>query len=244
MDEQPPVRRSLPQLILGLVIVTVGLLLTLDRLGIIEEAEYYLRFWPAGLIAIGFGKLWQCRSSHSGVLGGVVIAGAGVWLLLDEFDLVRRSFWDLWPLVLVALGASLVWRAFVGRRPAPHDSTSVVSAVAVMSGVSRGNNSAAFRGGDLTAIMGGCEIDLRQAQINGEAVIDVFALWGGIDIRVPENWTVVGQVTPLMGGYEDKTRPPHPENPSPTALPGLRPGGEHRLIIRGFILMAGVEVKN
>ncbi len=220
----------MPQLILGLVIVTVGLLLTLDRLGIVD-AESYLRFWPAGLIAIGLGKLWQCRGSNSGLLGGAVLTGAGAWLLLDEFDLVRRSFWDLWPLALVALGASLVWRAFAGRRPAPNDGNSIVSAVAVLSGVNRGNNSTTFRGGDLTAIMGGCEIDLRQAQINGEAVIDVFAMWGGIEIRVPEDWTVISQVTPLMGGFDDKTRPPH----------GV---SAHRLIVRGFILMAGIEVKN
>ena len=50
---------------------------------------------------------------------------------------------------------------------------------------------AAFRGADLIAVMGGCEIDLRQAAINGEAVIDVFCMWGGIEIRVPEDWTVV-----------------------------------------------------
>ena len=47
--------------------------------------------------------------------------------------------------------------------------------------------------------MGGCEIDLRQAAIDGEAVIDVFAIWGGIEIRVPEDWTVVGRVTPAHG---------------------------------------------
>ena len=103
--------------------------------------------------------------------------------------------------------------------------------MAVLGGVNRGNNSRAFRGGDLTAVMGGCEIDLRQAAIEGEAVIDVFAMWGGIEIRVPENWSVVGRVTPILGGYEDKTRPP-------------RDAGTQRLIVRGMVIMGGVEIKN
>ena len=90
---------------------------------------------------------------------------------------------------------------------------------------------AAFRGGELTAFMGGCDIDLRQAAIHGEAVIDVFAMWGGIDIRVPDDWRVIGRVTPIMGGFEDKTRPP-------------RGAAAHTLVIRGFVLMGGVEVKN
>lgn len=223
------VRRSVPQLVLGVVIVTVGVLLTLDTLGI-ADARYYIRFWPLGVVAIGLAKLWQSRDTTSGLLGGAVLTGIGAWLLMDEFDLIGASFRQFWPLLLVLLGGSLVWRGLAGRRPAPNDTNSVISAVAVLSGVNRGNNSASFRGGDLTAIMGGCEIDLRQAQINGEAVIDVFAMWGGIEIKVPETWTVVSQVTPFMGGFDDKTRPPQ--------------AGAHRLIVRGFILMAGVEIKN
>ena len=228
--EDAHVQRSVPQMVLGLVIVSLGVVLTLDTLGI-ADARDYIRYWPAGVIALGVAKLWQGRNSSSGVLGGVVLTGIGAWLLLGELDIVRADFWELWPIVLVLFGGSLVWRSLSGRRPAPNDNNSILSAVAVLSGVNRGNNSATFRGGDLTAIMGGCEIDLRQAQINGEAVIDVFAMWGGIEIRVPEDWTVISRVTPLMGGFEDGTRPP-------------QGAGTHRLVIRGFILMAGVEVKN
>jgi hypothetical protein len=79
--------------------------------------------------------------------------------------------------------------------------------------------------------MGGCEIDLRNAGIDGDATIDVFAMWGGIEIRVPETWTVVGRVTPLLGGFEDSTR----------ALPGA---GNQRLIVRGLVIMGGIEIKN
>jgi hypothetical protein len=111
------------------------------------------------------------------------------------------------------------------------DANSTLSAMAILGGVSRGNNSRAFRGADLLAIMGGCQLDLRQAAINGEAVIEVFVMWGGIEIRVPEDWTVSSRIVPLMGGVEDKTRPPQ----GATA---------HRLILRGFAIMGGVEIKN
>lgn len=220
----------MPQLVLGLLIVTVGVLLTLDTVGILD-AEYFMRYWPAGLIAIGLAKLLQSRGSHSGVIGGLIFSIVGVWLLLDNLRIIRVSVFELWPVVIVVIGASLVWRSMTGPRPVPNDTNSVVSALAILGGVNRGNNSGAFRGGDLTAIMGGCEVDLRQAKINGEAVIDVFAMWGGIEIRVPDDWTVVGRVTPLLGGFEDKTRPP-------------QPASEHRLIIRGVVIMGGVEVKN
>ena len=139
----------------------------------------------------------------------------------------------MWPALLVAFGVFLVWQgASTPRRRTSNASNDLISAIAVLGGVSRGNNSPAFRGGELTAVMGGCELDLRHAAIDGEAVIDVFALWGGIEIRVPEDWTVVSRVTPILGGVEDKTRPPQAA------------ASRHRLVLRGFVVMAGVEIKN
>jgi predicted membrane protein len=222
--------RSVPQLIFGLIIIVVGVLLTLDTLGI-ADAEYYLRYWPAGLIALGLAKAWQSRDGHGGTFGGLILVVIGSILLLESLVVLRIDVWALWPAVLVVIGASLVWRSVAARRIAASDTNSTLSAVAVLSGVNRGNNSRTFRGGDLTAIMGGCEVDLRHAAIDGEAIIDVFAMWGGIEIRVPEDWTVIGRVTPLLGGFDDKTRPP-------------QGAGAHRLIVRGMVIMGGVEVKN
>ena len=168
-----------------------------------------------------------------GAFGGFLFVVIGAWLLLEQTALVHISFWDMWPALLVAFGVFLVWQgASAPRRRRPPASNDLVSAIAVLGGVSRGNNSPAFRGGELTAVMGGCELDLRHAAIDGEAVIDVFALWGGIEIRVPEDWTVVSRITPILGGVEDKTRPPQAA------------AARHRLVLRGFVVMAGVEIKN
>ncbi len=166
------------------------------------------------------------------MFGGLLFVGAGVWLLLESAGLVRVPLWDLWPMLLVFFGASLVWHGLRGRQNrASADDAATVSGLAVLGGIHRGNNSRAFRGGDLTAVLGGCEIDLRQAAIEGEAVIDVFAMWGGIEIRVPEDWSVSGRVVPILGGFEDKTHPPQ----GATA---------HRLVVRGFAIMGGIEIKN
>jgi hypothetical protein len=62
-------------------------------------------------------------------------------------------------------------------------------------------------------------------------VIDVFAMWGGIDIRIPEDWTLINRVTAVMGAVEDTTRPPQATT-------------QHRLTLRGFVMMGGVEIKN
>jgi predicted membrane protein len=223
--------RLTPQLIVGVLVIAVGVLLTLDNLHLID-ADKYLRFWPAGLIALGLVKVWRSRDGVGGAFGGFVLTAIGSWLLLERTIVLDLSFRELWPTLLVLFGGFLVWHGLSGpRRRTTTDSQSLISATAVLGGVARGNNSAAFRGGELTAVMGGCELDLRHAAIDGEAVIDVFAMWGGIEIRVPEDWTVSSRITPLLGGVDDKTRPP-------------KGASRHHLVLRGFVIMAGVEVKN
>jgi predicted membrane protein len=79
--------------------------------------------------------------------------------------------------------------------------------------------------------MGGCEIDLRGATIvRGEAVVDVTVMWGGVEIKVPDEWNVEWRGVALLGGFSDKTRG--------------RAGAPARLIVTGQALMGGIEIHN
>ena len=227
--------RITSQVILGLMAIACGVIFTLDNLEIIDARDY-LRFWPVVFVAIGALKLWHAKSDGHGWLGGLLFLGLGSFMLVNRIIYFTFSTRELFPLVFVFIGGYLVWRGLGGkRRGQTLDRHSSFSGLAVMGGVARRSNSQTFKGADLTAIMGGCEIDLRQASIapGTEAVIDVFAFWGGIDIKVPEDWTVVTRAVPLMGGVEDKTRVPQP-----------LPAAEKRLVISGIVVMGGVVVKN
>jgi predicted membrane protein len=231
----PPTARRGPtaQVVFGLMIVVLGVLFTLDNLDLIRAGDY-LRYWPVGLVAVGLLKIYHALRDGHGWIGGLLFTGVGVWMLLNGVLYFRVNLRELLPLILVAFGGYMVWRGFGGeRRTRSSDGHSSFSALAIMGGVARRSSSQSFQGADLTAVMGGCEIDLRQASIvpGTEAVIDIFAFWGGIDIKVPEDWTVVTRAMPLMGGVEDKTRAP--QGPA-----------SKRLVIRGIVVMGGVAIKN
>jgi hypothetical protein len=228
--------RLTSQVVLGLMAIAVGIIFTLDNMELIDGRDF-LQYWPIVFVALGALKLWDARRTGHGWLGGLIFVGLGTYMLLGRIVYFEISVREMLPLSLVLLGGFMVWRGFGGarRRRGPADGNASFSGLAIMAAVARRSNSQAFQGADLTAIMGGCEIDLRQASIvpGTEAVIDVFAFWGGIDIKVPDDWTVISRAVPLMGGIDDKTRPPQPA-----------PALEKRLIISGIVLMGGVVVKN
>lgn len=224
--------RITPRLIIGFGILTLGLLWTLDNLDILES-EPITRWWPVVLIVIGAVQLLDRRTNKGGpvvliVVGSVLLLRKLRWLDLDVSDLI--------PLAIAALGAKLIWDALARRSPRSgsiDDPDAEIHAFAMMGGVKRQSTSREFRGGDANAIMGGVELDLRNAHVNDgqEVILDAFALWGGVEVFVPPHWRVVGNVLPIMGAFIDKTTPA-----TGTTGPVLQ--------VRGTVVMGGIEVKN
>jgi hypothetical protein len=220
------------QLVLGLTIATAGVLFTLDNLHVLRAREY-IQYWPVALVAVGIVQMAQARAAAGVVAGGIWIF-AGSVMLGNRLGLLRMNIWDFWPLFLVIVGGRIVRQAFSGesRDQRGVDAGSVTSAIAVMSGFDRKIASQDFRGGELTAFMGGGKLDLRGATLaGGQAVLSVFALMGGFEILVPETWNVIVETTPFMGATDIKAR----TSADPSAP---------RLVVRGFVMMGSVDIKN
>jgi hypothetical protein len=157
---------------------------------------------------------------------------------------VRVRFWELfWPMVLIGIGTVLVMQTLRGRARdgSGANTDDTVNIFAVLSGVKRTSAAARFRGGEVTAFMGGSHIDLSQATIprGEEATLDVFAVMGGCEIIVPPSWTVATPIVPVMGGIEDKRI-----SPIPVGVDTSGGGAPPRLVLRGLIMMGGIVIKS
>ena len=188
------------------------------------------RLWPVLLIAAGVRSLVRAPSLGVAVTSTLVTVGGAV-LLLDTLNILDVNVFELWPLFLIVVGLQMLLRARAGwPRTAPVADPSEAS-VAFLGGVKRRNRSADFRGGSASAVLGGVELDLSEADMQGdEAVLNVSAMMGGIAIRIPHSWTLENKVTPILGGVEDRTRDPVDAG--------------KRFVIQGVVVMGGVEIKN
>lgn len=224
------------QVVMGVLVIAIGLLFLLDNLDIIE-VRHAIAFWPLVFIVAGVAKLLD-TSTPNGYLVGLAGIAIGTLMILNRLGIIYFSWRMAWPLVLIAIGAIVVYRATLGKDKAVHgmaedrpgDLAQTIDVTALLGGFERRVHSQDFRGGEVTAVMGGCSLDMRGASIQGEATINVFAFWGGVTIKCPPDWTVVLQGTPILGGFEEKTVAP--------------PDNSKRLVIRGYAIMGGVEVRN
>lgn len=220
MDGRTPV-----QVFLGSLLLAFGVVALLVQLDVItaDLGQVAADWWPLVVVGVGVAALVTVPRAW---LGPTLVIGVGVLFLVQTLDLVELDVWELlWPVAIILVGLALLTR--VGRA---HEDDDVVNSTVVWWGSQRRSRSPKFRGGSLTALMGGIELDLREADIAGRAEIAVFVWWAGVEIKVPPTWRVHVSGLPLLGGWEDKTHAPaDPDAP--------------QLVVHVTAVMGGVEVK-
>lgn len=234
-----------PQLIIGSLMIVFGVLLTLDRMELLDAART-LRFWPVVLIALGSWIVIERGPSGRSFPGYAMIL-IGSLLLLNSLGFARVRFWELfWPAIIILIGARLVMQTSGHRVQRPGATASpardgTVSMFSILGSHQRASTDKAFRGGEVTTLVGGTQLDLRQAEIapGDEAVINVFVFLGGHEVWVPQGWTVLNDVMPVLGSIEDKRLAPV-VNPASGAANGPAP----RLVLRGVVVLGGLTIKN
>ncbi len=221
---------------LGLVLIVAGALALLDNLNIFSFHFNLGDWWPLILIALGVVHLWNNRNIFD--FSGLFLILLGVVFLLAELNVIYwGDVWQWWPAVLILLGISIVFKHHPLPPPADGRSGTAssedrVSVNNILAGSDRRINSREFKGGDISNVLGGTEVDLLEAKLAaGDWLLTVSTVLGGVEIRVPRDWRLEVQPTTMLGGIDDHTR----QTPDAT-------GG--KLIIKASALLGGIEIKN
>jgi len=257
MDDAPRFPLT-EKIVAGVFLVLLGALFILDNLHLVDAGTLW-DYWPLVLIVPGVTRLLS-PARQGQKAWGLILVGVGGFLLLRNLGVFWVPFHRIWPFLLVVFGGYLIFqtmnrrvdvpgpssgpgaRAFAGAKAgleaaagfAGRSAVAQLNEFALCGGGHRLVQSSDFRGGTITVIAGGFDIDLRESAIAGESVsIELFVMMGGVVLRVPEGWKVVVNVSPLLGGADLKARTIAPPD-----------GVVRTLVVNGFILMGGLEIKN
>lgn len=228
--------------ILGGILVLAGLLMVLNNLNVLDFfLPYYLFGWYSILILVGVILM----ATRERITSGLIITIIGGVFLIDEmadYYYWRFDFWDIfdfWPLVFIIIGLSLIFRRgrlgdWKEKKTEYGDSADHVDETAFFGGSDRVITSQDFKGGKVTSIFGGSDINLVNADLAvGTNVLDVFVLFGGTDIIVPSDMNVRVEVTAIFGGFSDERK-----------VVNTNPDNDGKeLVIKGLVLFGGGEVK-
>ena len=218
---------------LGIALLLFGAYWMLRELHIIPSflGEYIFNFRNIFII-IGIYFI----AARDKVGAGLIFLGIGIFFWLRYFDLIFLD-WDLLlPAVVILIGFSLIAGRSIQRSQntgADDEKQDFIDDFSLLGGRERTINSQSFRGGKVTALLGGSQIDMRNAELaDGENVLDVFIMFGGSSLIVPPDWDVRVEVFSILGGFGDKRYSAVKVVPNP----------EKTLIIKGFVMFGGGEV--
>lgn len=208
-----------PRLFIAIVLIAAGSLMFLSNLGLLPEFNIWA-FWPLIFVVVGVGKLVSDTSSAGRALGILLVVFGSVVTLVTLGILHIRAHDDSWvfSLLLIAFGSLALIKVLesrdYGRRPEigfsqqAVGSGNVVRQQVVFGSMKRKVESTDFQGGKLESVFGSIDLNLRRAQIASaerSATLEVNAIFGSIELRVPETWRVVTHAAGIFGSVEDKT---------------------------------------
>ena len=224
--------KKVSSVICGLLLIAAGVIFALNALNIADIDIFFDGWWTLFIIVpCGVGLFTE--REQTGTLLGIAI---GIFLLLSCQDIV--SFSMLWkllvPAIIVIIGLKMVFTGLFGNK-----ANEIISRMkqsgnnpkvgyAAFSGCDINYDGEVFEGAELSATFGGVKCDLRNAVIEKDCAIQVSAIFGGIDILVPDNVNVKVHSNSIFGGMSNKTvsRPNAPT-----------------IYISGTCMFGGVEIK-
>ncbi len=222
---------------LGGVLILLGGLFLLNSLDIINFRIGHVIFsWPFVMLVIGLFILVNTSKK----LTGGILTGLGIFFLVPRiYPQIEYDGGIVIPVLLILFGIFIIFKKRKGSAEGILSDDSKVNKdkiddVAIFGGGSKIISSDSFKGGNITAIFGGSEINLMNCQLApGDNVIDVLTVFGGTTIIVPKEWNIVVNVTSILGGFSNKS----------VRNPAVAVDHSKTLHVKGLAMFGGGEIK-
>lgn len=216
----------------GIVLIALGVLLALNALNITDINVFFDGWWTLFIIVPCTVGLFTEREKTGNIIGIVI----GVFLLLCCRGILNFSMlWKLLvPIIIVIIGLKMLFTGIFGNKASEiidkikENGGEAKVGCATFSGCNLNYDGELFEGAELSAVFGGVKCDLRNAIIEKDCAVKATAIFGGVDIFVPNNINVKVTSNSIFGGVSNKTAA-HKDAPT--------------IYISGTCMFGGIEIK-
>jgi len=229
----------------GFLIVVAGSLFLARELG--ADMPHWLLSWKTFLIALGLVIGAKHNFHHTGWIMLVIIGGA--FLLGDLYPLMNFKHF-LWPVLIILFGLFMMFKPMRKRRfrrwedkcetrfSCHREGESIhedaIDSTSFMGGVKKNIITKNFKGGEITNVFGGAEINLSQADFEGTATLEMTNIFGGTKLIIPANWEISSELVSVLGSIEDKRANQTNSTNEKTKI----------LILKGTTVFGGIDIKS
>jgi predicted membrane protein len=231
------------RVVIGVVLVIAGFFLAIRNFGFLPDFLYDIIFsWQMLLIIIG---LVMSLGSTRRTAGLILMAVGGFFLIPLAFHATFPQYNMFWPAIFIIIGIIFIFttgskHGYIHGRHSHFTEKSqstddYIDYLNIFSGGERQVISDNFKGGKVTSIFGGNEIDLTKAKLAaGRSELEIACVFGGTTLIVPDDWTVIIDVVPVLGSFSDSRK----------MSPGRIVDPLKQLIIKGAVVFGGGEIKS
>ena len=214
----------------GIILIIIGTIIGLNSLEITNINIFFDGWWTLFIIVPSFIDL-MTRESKTGAIVGLVI---GTFLLLAcqdilDFTLVLKL---IVPISIIVIGLSFIFKDTLNKKIKeeikkidPKDKKEYYSTFSNQ----KINIEDNFENTEINAIFGGMTLDLTNAKITKDIIIEANAIFGGITIYTPKNVNVKVSSTPIFGGVSNEIK--------------KQTNNEITIFIKANAIFGGVEIK-
>lgn len=215
----------------GLLFIALGLIIGLNALGITDINIFFDGWWTLFIIVpcfIGLLKDQNKLGNFIGLIVGLILLLAARGVLSMEIILKL-----VLPIIFICIGINIIFKNVVSNSMSEKiksvNKNDLDSFCATFSGKKVDMSGVDFKGSNIDAIFGSIQLDLTNAHIGGDRVINATSIFGGTTIIVPNNVNVKVRSNGIFGGVNNKVK--HSAEDAPT------------LYINGSAVFGGVDIR-